>query len=135
MRYLWNLDHIGCITDRILTCMNTPKLQLFVESMLLIKLNEQMRKQLSHFLIILFPDGWGFSQLGTYPPGEGPGALKHQIIGTLHAATYMRGKICFNLLVALEMTMMLLELTFLDMKIYLENLCFLISWCSASYSN
>jgi hypothetical protein len=24
--------------------------------------------------------------------GEGPGALKHQIIGTLHAATYMRGE-------------------------------------------
>eukprot|EP00890_Picochlorum_soloecismus_P002038 jgi/Picsp_1/2835/NSC_01061-R1_yos1-like protein len=34
--------------------------------------------------------GWGFSQLGQNPVGEGPGALKHQIIGTLHAATYMR---------------------------------------------
>ncbi len=37
-------------------------------------------------------DGWGFSQLGNNPMGEGPGALKHQIIGTLHAATYMRSK-------------------------------------------
>ena len=37
-------------------------------------------------------DGWGFSQLGSHPVGEGPGALKHQIIGTLHAATYMRGE-------------------------------------------
>lgn len=35
-------------------------------------------------------DGWGFSQLGQNSIGEGPGALKHQIIGTLHAATYMR---------------------------------------------
>lgn len=35
-------------------------------------------------------DGWGFSQLGQNSLGEGPGALKHQIIGTLHAATYMR---------------------------------------------
>lgn len=40
-------------------------------------------------------DGLGFSQLAS-PPGEGPGALKHQIIGTLHAATYMRGK-CLHL--------------------------------------
>lgn len=38
----------------------------------------------------LCADGWGFSQLGGHQPGEGPGALKHQIIGTLHAATYMR---------------------------------------------
>lgn len=29
--------------------------------------------------------------------GEGPGALKHQIIGTLHAATYMRGRITIML--------------------------------------
>lgn len=34
--------------------------------------------------------GWGFSQLGQNSIEEGPGALKQQIIGTLHAATYMR---------------------------------------------
>jgi hypothetical protein len=49
------------------------------------------------FFFLLFfswqTDGWGFSQLGSRPMGEGPGALKHQIIGTLHAATYMRGTI------------------------------------------
>ncbi|KAL4519140.1 hypothetical protein Ndes2526B_g00239 [Nannochloris sp. 'desiccata'] len=44
--------------------------------------------------------GWGFSQLGSRPTGEGPGALKHQIIGTLHAATYMRVPLIgFNIVV------------------------------------
>jgi hypothetical protein len=51
----------------------------------------------SHHRLLSFllnsTDGWGFSQLGSRPVGEGPGALKHQIIGTLHAATYMRGKL------------------------------------------
>jgi hypothetical protein len=47
-------------------------------------------------------DGWGFSQLGGHQPGEGPGALKHQIIGTLHAATYMRVPlVAANVVVAL----------------------------------
>ena len=36
-------------------------------------------------------DGWGFSQLGNNPMGPSPNALKYQIIGTLHAAAYMRG--------------------------------------------
>jgi len=49
------------------------------------------RQRLCHFVLNHFADGWGFSQLGSHPVGEGPGALKHQIIGTLHAATYMRG--------------------------------------------
>jgi len=47
-------------------------------------------------------DGWGFSQLGqsSNVVGEGPGALKHQIIGTLHAATYMRMPlVVFNVVV------------------------------------
>lgn len=48
--------------------------------------------------VFLLPraDGWGFSQLGNNPMGEGPGALKYQIIGTLHAATYMRGNDACN---------------------------------------
>ena len=36
-------------------------------------------------------DNWGFSQLGNNPMGPSPNALKYQIIGTLHAAAYMRG--------------------------------------------
>lgn len=34
--------------------------------------------------------GLGISQLAQMPAGEGPGALKHQIIGMLHASTYLR---------------------------------------------
>lgn len=36
-------------------------------------------------------DNWGFSQLGNNPMGPSPNALKYQVIGTLHAAAYMRG--------------------------------------------
>ena len=39
-------------------------------------------------------DGWGFSQLGNNPMGPSPNALKYQVIGTLHAAAYMRGEGC-----------------------------------------
>ena len=34
----------------------------------------------------------GFSQLGNNPMGPSPNALKYQVIGTLHAAAYMRGE-------------------------------------------
>lgn len=62
------------------------------------------------FLFLFFgycTDGLGFSQLAS-TPGEGPGALKHQIIGTLHAATYMRGRrltftaICYTKIVLVK---------------------------------
>jgi hypothetical protein len=39
----------------------------------------------------LEPNNWGFSQLGNNPMGPSPNALKYQVIGTLHAAAYMRG--------------------------------------------
>ena len=43
-------------------------------------------------------DNWGFSQLGNNPMGPSPNALKYQVIGTLHAAAYMRGaSSCFLL--------------------------------------
>lgn len=58
-----------------------------------------------HYFIPLFADGWGFSQLGNHPIGEGPGALKYQIIGTLHAATYMRVP-----LIAINLVVILLKL-------------------------
>lgn len=46
--------------------------------------------------------GWGFSQLGASPIGQGPGAMKHQIIGMLHAATYLRVPlVAFNVIVIL----------------------------------
>ncbi|KAI7837787.1 hypothetical protein COHA_008416 [Chlorella ohadii] len=38
----------------------------------------------------LEPNNWGFSQLGNNPMGPSPNALKYQVIGTLHAAAYMR---------------------------------------------
>lgn len=42
-------------------------------------------------LPFLLADNWGFSQLGNNPMGPSPNALKYQVIGTLHAAAYMRG--------------------------------------------
>lgn len=44
-------------------------------------------------MAVLWTDGWGFSQMsGGSGIGPGPGALKQQTIGLLHAVAYLRGE-------------------------------------------